>query len=63
VTERIGRLQLIQFGLGPREVAGLPSILNRDNAGLLDIVLDPGFAENRLVYFSSMVRKTSRPYA
>jgi glucose/arabinose dehydrogenase len=52
VTERIGRLQLIQFGLDPREVAGLPTILNRDHAGLLDIVLDPGFAENRIVYFS-----------
>ena len=52
VTERIGRLQLIQFGLDPREVAGLPTILNRDHAGLLDIVLDPGFAENGIVYFS-----------
>jgi hypothetical protein len=31
LTERIGRLQLIQFGLDPREVAGLPTILNRDH--------------------------------
>jgi aldose sugar dehydrogenase len=52
VTERVGRLQLIQFGLGPREVAGLPTILNHDHAGLLDIAVDPGFAENRIVYFS-----------
>src|SRR5438876_6815731 len=52
VTERVGRLQLIQFGLAPREVAGLPTILNRDHAGLLDVAVDPGFDENRIVYFS-----------
>ncbi len=52
VTERPGRLQLIQPGSVAREVAGLPPILNKDHAGLLDVAIDPGFAENRIVYLS-----------
>ena len=52
VTERPGRLQLIQPGSVAREVAGLPPILKKDLAGLLDVAIDPGFAENRIVYLS-----------
>ena len=55
VTERPGRLQLIQPGSVAREVAGLPPILNKDHAGLLDVAIDPGFAENRsCIYPMSM---------
>jgi glucose/arabinose dehydrogenase len=52
VTERVGRLQLVQTGVAPREVVGLPRILNHDHAGLLDVALDPGFTENRILYLS-----------
>jgi len=52
VTERVGRLQLVQPGRGASEVAGLPRVLNQDQAGLLDVAVDPGFAENRIVYLS-----------
>ena len=52
VTERVGRLQLVQHGMAPSEIAGIPSILNDDQAGLLDVAVDPAFAENRTVYLS-----------
>lgn len=52
VTERPGRLQLITPGSAPREVAGLPPIFSRNHAGLLDVAIDPGFTENRIVYLS-----------
>ena len=59
VTERVGRLQLIQHGMAPSEIAGIPSILNDDQAGLLDVAVDPAFGENRTVYLSYVHGTTS----
>lgn len=63
VTERPGRLRIVRKGVLLREpVAGLPEILflgngalsqdGREQAGMRDVVLHPGFATNRLVYIS-----------
>ncbi len=53
VTERRGRLRLIQDGrLRPEPIAGLPEIRQYGQGGLLDVALHPGFAENGLVYLS-----------
>jgi glucose/arabinose dehydrogenase len=52
VTERVGRLQLIKPGSVAREVAGLPPILSRDQSGLLDVAVDPSFAQNATIYLS-----------
>jgi aldose sugar dehydrogenase len=53
VTERPGRLRLIRDGvLRPDPVLGLPSIRADGQGGLLDVVLHPEFASNRLVYLS-----------
>jgi glucose/arabinose dehydrogenase len=63
VTERPGRLRIVRKGtLLPDPVAGLPEILalgkgaasqdGREQAGLRDVVLHPGFATNRLLYIS-----------
>src|SRR5712691_7775507 len=52
LTEVPGRLQLILPGSVAREVAGLPAILRKDLAGLLDVAVDPSFSENRTVYLS-----------
>lgn len=52
VTERPGRLQLIRPGSQPREVAGVPPVLTGPYSGLLDVAVDPQFAENKLVYLS-----------
>jgi glucose/arabinose dehydrogenase len=53
VTERPGRMRLVdQQGRVSPALAGLPAVYARGQGGLLDLALDPQFAENRLVYFS-----------
>ena len=54
VTERQGRLRLVHADgtLDPEPIAGLPDIFNVGIAGLNDVVLDPAFAENHLIYFA-----------
>jgi glucose/arabinose dehydrogenase len=53
ITERPGRLRVVRDGrLLPQAVRGLPEIAARGQGGLLDVVLHPEFADNRLIYFS-----------
>ncbi|CAM5222514.1 Glucose/Sorbosone dehydrogenase domain-containing protein OS=Bosea thiooxidans OX=53254 GN=ARD30_07355 PE=4 SV=1 [Bosea thiooxidans] len=53
VTERPGRLRIVGTdGTLSRPITGVPSVMARGQGGLLDVALDPAFAENRLVYFS-----------
>ncbi|KDE39314.1 PQQ-dependent oxidoreductase, gdhB family [Nitrincola lacisaponensis] len=53
VTERDGRLRLIQEGrLHPDPIAGVPQVAAVGQGGLLDIVLHPEFEQNRWVYLS-----------
>lgn len=53
VTEKPGRLRIVGAdGKVGEPVAGLPDIDARGQGGLLDVVADPKFAENRLVYLS-----------
>jgi len=54
VTERPGRLRLVDadFELDPEPLGGVPTAFARGQGGLLDVVLHPDFAENRLVYLS-----------
>ncbi len=53
VTERPGRMRVVSTDgrLSP-PLSGLPQIRARGQGGLLDVALDPGFAENRTLYFS-----------
>ena len=53
VTERPGRLRRIGVdGVVSAPLSGLPKIFVDGQAGLLDVVLSPGFAKDRLVYVS-----------
>ncbi len=53
VTERPGRLRLVGAdGTVSAPIAGVPQVYARGQGGLLDVVLDPAFAENQLVYLS-----------
>ena len=53
VTERVGRLRLIQGGvLRPEPIGGVPAVHTGSQAGLFDIVLHPKFAQNNIVYLT-----------
>ncbi|HYN39428.1 MAG TPA: PQQ-dependent sugar dehydrogenase, partial [Rhodospirillales bacterium] len=53
VTERPGRLRVItEQGKVSEPVAGVPAVYETGQGGLLDVALDPNFADNRLVYLS-----------
>jgi glucose/arabinose dehydrogenase len=53
VTEKEGRLRIIRNGvLDPKAIPGAPAVRVQGRSGLMDVVLHPQFATNRLVYFS-----------
>lgn len=53
VTERDGRLRLVHDGvMDPEPLAGVPPVHATGQGGLLDVLLHPDFASNRLVYLS-----------
>jgi glucose/arabinose dehydrogenase len=53
VTERPGRMRVIgPDGRLGEPLQGLPPVVARGQCGLLDVVVDPKFADNRLVYWT-----------
>jgi glucose/arabinose dehydrogenase len=54
VTERIlGNLRIVgKDGTLSDPVAGTPAVMSKGQGGLLDVVLDPAFKTNRLIYLS-----------
>ena len=53
VTEKGGKLKLASAdGKTIVDVAGVPTVDSAGQGGLMDVVLHPKFAENRLVYLS-----------
>jgi glucose/arabinose dehydrogenase len=52
VTERRGKLKLVQPGGGIGEVSGVPAVVYGGQGGFGDVALHPKFAENGLVYLS-----------
>ncbi len=53
VAEASGNLRLIRAGkLEDKAVSGIPEVAKGATAGLMDVVLHPDFAHNRLVYFT-----------
>jgi len=53
VTEKPGRLRIVaEDGTISEPIKGVPKVIDKGQGGLLDVALDPDFAENRLVYLS-----------
>lgn len=53
VTERPGRMRIVAAdGSLSEPLAGLPAVAAGDEGGLLDLVLDPGFATTRTIYWT-----------
>lgn len=53
VTERAGNLRhLSAEGTVSDPIAGLPEVLAEEQGGLLDIAVDPGFADNRRIWWT-----------
>jgi len=53
VTERVGRLRIISpDGNISGPLQNVPPVFSKGQGGLLDVVLDPGFSNNRIIYLS-----------
>jgi aldose sugar dehydrogenase len=52
VTERPGRLRIVDNEKLSAPIKGLPKIKAKGQGGLLDIALDPDFIDNQLIYLS-----------
>jgi aldose sugar dehydrogenase len=53
VTERSGRLRIVTADSALSEpIAGVPEVYESGQGGLLDVAIDPDFANNNLVYLS-----------
>ncbi|HSD17823.1 MAG TPA: PQQ-dependent sugar dehydrogenase [Thermomonas sp.] len=53
VTERPGRLRRIDAnGTVSAPIAGVPTVFAQGQGGLLDVVLDPGYANNKRIWLS-----------
>lgn len=53
VSDRKGELRVIQDGILLNEkVTGLPEVFAEGQGGLLDVAVDPNYAQNNLIYFS-----------
>lgn len=53
ITERAGRMRVISAsGELSKPLSGIPEVLAKGQGGLLDVAVGPGFAEDRLIYWS-----------
>lgn len=53
VTERPGRLRYVgKDGSLSEPIAGVPAVHAKNQGGLLDVILAPGFAQNSIIYLS-----------
>ena len=53
VTEKAGEMLLFDPKNGTQiPIAGIPTVDSAGQGGLMDVVLSPGFAQDKMVYFS-----------
>jgi glucose/arabinose dehydrogenase len=59
IAEKAGAFRIIRNGrLDPTPVSGSPEVQVASSGGLMDVVLHPDFANNRLVYFTYVKNET-----
>jgi glucose/arabinose dehydrogenase len=53
ITEKPGRVRVVRNGkMVPSPVEGIPAVLNEGQGGLLDVAIDPDYAENGWIYLA-----------
>src|SRR5678815_2787523 len=52
ITEKPGRLRIFSDGKLSEPIGGVPKVAYKGQGGLLDVEIDPAFAQNKLVYIS-----------
>jgi glucose/arabinose dehydrogenase len=53
ITEKTGFMNVVSLdGKTISPISGFPKVDSRGQGGMLDVILDPKFSENRLIYFS-----------
>ena len=55
VAERPGRLLLVAGTGETRSISGVPAVITVGHGGIIDLAIDPGYAENGKIYFSYLV--------
>ncbi len=61
VTEKPGRLRLYSDGMLSEPIGGVPAVAYRGQGGLLDVEIDPAFAQNGLVYLYFVEAAETQP--
>ena len=61
VTEKAGNLNIFADGKLSGPIEGVPKVEYKDQGGLLDVAVDPDFANNKLVYLSYSERAEEQP--
>jgi aldose sugar dehydrogenase len=61
VTEKPGNLYIFAGGELSNPIGGVPKVEYKDQGGLLDVAVDPDFANNKLVYLSYSERAEKQP--
>ena len=61
ITEKPGQLRIWADGKLSEPVGGVPKVAYREQGGLLDVEVDPNFAQNQLVYLSYAEKAQQQP--
>src|SRR5688572_1511957 len=52
ITEKPGRLRVFADGKLSEPVTGAPKVAYKGQGGLLDVIVDPNFTQNKFIYLS-----------
>lgn len=52
VTDRNGKLYRVKGDKSKEEISGVPEVLSQGQGGLMDVITDPKFSSNKVIYLS-----------